>query len=175
MRDFTVHEPPAMASTREERAEKLVFVKDGFSWGAFFFGPFYFAARGEWLGAIAYVLASIAVHFLFLAFDASADSAAFGYFVLNFIAGFEANELRRYALARAGWREFGATSGRDRDECERRFIEAWLPTEPPITPAAWRTSSAPPARFTTEVFTHMMNEIRARVRRRAPTGFGSSN
>ena len=39
MLTFTVHEPPSPPPDRLERAESLVFVKDGFSWTAALFGP----------------------------------------------------------------------------------------------------------------------------------------
>ena len=39
MLTFTVHEPPNPPADRIERADKLVFVKDGFSWMAALFAP----------------------------------------------------------------------------------------------------------------------------------------
>jgi hypothetical protein len=48
------------------------------------------------------------------------------------LLAFEGDSLRRWALARRGWRMLGASNGRNRAECERRFFEAWLPTQPVI-------------------------------------------
>ena len=125
---FTVYEPPESGGTKLERAESLVFVGDRFSWLAALFGQLYFILRGEWLGLLVYVAAALVLSGLL--YLAGADS---GWFVwmfvfLNIVAGFEASELKRWSLARAGWREIATVSGRGQEEAERRFFEAWLPT-----------------------------------------------
>jgi hypothetical protein len=55
---------------------------------------------------------------------------------LNLLIGFEADTLRRWTLARRGWRTLGAVSGKTAAECERRFFDAWLPSQPIIAPGA---------------------------------------
>jgi hypothetical protein len=131
---FTVHEPPSIASAAFERAESLVFVKEAFSWRALLFGPLYFLARGEWLALAAYVAAAaLAVGVLEL-FGAADDLTGFALLLLNVIAGFEASELERWSLARAGWREVGTVTAARRDDAERRFFDAWLPSVPAATP-----------------------------------------
>jgi hypothetical protein len=54
---------------------------------------------------------------------------------INILIGFEADTLRRWAMGRRGWRTLGAVTGKNADECERRFFEAWLPSQPIITPS----------------------------------------
>lgn len=138
MIDYTVHEPPQMAATREERAESLVLVKDGFSWGALVFGPFYFLFKAEWLGLFVYLAAALALRLLFGMTGAEEHWTSLAAFLLNVVAGFEANEIKRWSLSLRGWREIGAVSGRSYAECERRFLESWLDSEPRHTPEAWR-------------------------------------
>ncbi|MFA5952425.1 MAG: DUF2628 domain-containing protein [Hyphomicrobium sp.] len=163
MRDYTVHEPPVFGATRDERAEGLVFVKDGFSWGAALLGPFYFIARGEWLGLAAYIGAALVLRLAFYLVGAEPDWTAFAFLIFNVVAGFEANELKRLSLGYGGYREIGATSGRNHAECERRFIEAWLPNEPKITPDAWK-SSTPRALLTIEAVEERLRSLAARLR-----------
>jgi hypothetical protein len=125
---FTVHEPPEVGGTPYERAESLVFVEDGFSWRAALFGQLYFIFRGEWFGLAVYVAAALLLSgALYLV---GADNRWFVWMLvfLNVVAGFEANELKRWALTRAGWREIATVSGRGQEEAERRFFEAWLPS-----------------------------------------------
>ena len=55
---------------------------------------------------------------------------------LNLMIGFEADTLRRWALERRGWRTLGSVTGKTAAECERRFFESWLPTQPIIAPRA---------------------------------------
>lgn len=130
---FTVHEPPHSGGTPLERAESLVFVRDGFSWRAALFSPFYFLVRGEWLGLAAYVGAALVLAGILALTEAQPDWTAWIFVLLNIIAGFEANELKRWALTRRGWQEIATVSGRGREEAERRFFDAWLPTVPSDT------------------------------------------
>ena len=46
MLTFTVHEPPNPPADRIDRAESLVFIKDGFSWIAALFAPLWLLATG---------------------------------------------------------------------------------------------------------------------------------
>jgi hypothetical protein len=124
---FTVHEPPEAGGTRVERAESLVFVEDGFSWKAALFSPFYLLLRGEWLALAAYVAAAVTLSVVLRLAGAEGNWFGWMFVLLNIVTGFEVSELRRWSLARAGWREIAAVSGRGREEAERRFFEAWLP------------------------------------------------
>lgn len=128
---FTVYEPPECGGTKLEKAESLVFVGDGFSWLAALFGQLYFILRGEWLGLLVYVAAALVLSGLL--YLAGADNSWFVWMfvLLNIVAGFEASELKRWSLARAGWREIATVSGRGQEEAERRFFEAWLPAASP--------------------------------------------
>jgi hypothetical protein len=127
---FTVHEPPLHAggSSRMERAESLLFVRDGFSWRAALFSPFYLLVRGEWRALAAYIGVATVLALLLSATGAKSDWIVWMFVLLNLITGFEASELKRWSLDRAGWQEVGSVSGRGHEEAERRFFEAWLPT-----------------------------------------------
>jgi hypothetical protein len=54
---------------------------------------------------------------------------------LNLLLAFEGDTLRRWTLNRRGWRMLGAANGRNRNECERRFFEAWIPSQPVLQAA----------------------------------------
>ena len=57
---FTVHEPPGPPLDRIEHAASLAFVRDGFSWGAALFSPFWVAVKGQWAALVAYLTVVIA-------------------------------------------------------------------------------------------------------------------
>ena len=57
MQTFTVHEPPNAPADRVDRAESLLFIKDGFSWGAALFGPLWLLAHRLWWPLIGYIIA----------------------------------------------------------------------------------------------------------------------
>jgi hypothetical protein len=44
-----------------ERGDRAVFVRDGFSWLAFLFGPLWLIARRMWVVLIAYVVVVVAI------------------------------------------------------------------------------------------------------------------
>lgn len=125
---FTVHEPQEMSGTRLEQAEKLVFVGDGFSWRAALFSPLYLILRGEWLALAAYAGAAVLALAVLNLIGATSDWYVWTWLLLNVVTGFEASEIKRWSLGRAGWREVATVSGSSREEAERRFFEAWLPS-----------------------------------------------
>ena len=137
MLTFTVHEPPNPPADRIDRAESLVFVKDGFSWMAALFCPDLAAGAP----------AVVAVAGLRRAERPASSSSRWSAIVdpgwvmlagiaLHLLIGFEADTLRRSALDRRGWQILGSVSGRNAAECERRFYEGWLPTQPVIAPVS---------------------------------------
>ena len=143
---FTVHEPPSPPADRIDRAEQLVFVKDGFSWGAFLLGPVWLLANRLWWAAFVYigilVLASLALKSLGAA-DGWSSLLVLG---LNAIIAFEAHVLKVVKLEQEGWASLGAVTGNGIADCERRFYEGWLPDQPMLRrnrPAAPATSSEP--------------------------------
>lgn len=127
---FSVHEPPSAPADRIDRAEALLFLKDGFTWAAFLFGPFWFLVNRLWLATVGYVAIAVAVYAVLATFGLA--DALFGLMLLamNIIVGFEAHWLKTSKLNDAGWVTLGFVSGRGLDDCERRFFEDWLPNEP---------------------------------------------
>jgi hypothetical protein len=131
---YTVHEPPNPPSDRIDRAEGLVFVKDGFSWMAALFTPIWLIVHRLWWPLLGYALLTGLV----LQFAARLDSdwAGLVSIALHLLIGLEADTLRRWQLDRRGWRSVGSVTGRTAEECERRFFEMWLPTQPVIVAAS---------------------------------------
>src|SRR5262249_34488668 len=46
--------------------------------------------------------------------------------LFSLLVGFEAATLRRFGLARHGWRNVGIVVGDDVESAERRFFDAWV-------------------------------------------------
>ena len=145
---FTIHEPPDAPADRLDRAESLVFLQDGFSWGAAILGPFWIAARGEWAALVAYAAGVIVLAGLFKFIGASPGWMTLAILALNVTLGFEASSLCRWSLDRAGWLEIGTVSGRNGAECERRFFESWLPGLPGHPANAARERGVPAGSLT---------------------------
>lgn len=135
MQTYTVYEPPNPPADRVDRAESLVFVKDGFSWLAALFAPLWMLAHRLWWPLLGYIVANIALQAVQWLTGVSPDLWVLTGLALNLLVGFEAGTLRAWTLERRQWRNLGAVSGRSLEECERRFLDAWLPSQPIIAPA----------------------------------------
>jgi hypothetical protein len=145
MLTFTVHEQPNPPADRIDRAEKVVFVKDGFSWMAALFAPLWMLVHRLWWALLGYVVLSALLQGVEMALGLDENTAGLPVFALNLLVGFEADTLRRWTLDRKGWRTLGTVSGRNIEECERRFFDGWLPSQPIITPSGGAT--APPRKW----------------------------
>lgn len=119
---YLVHEPVA-AKPGRSTADRAVFVKDRFSWGAFLFGPAWLLLRGQWLVLLIYI-AALGGLLLGLAVYAPAGLAYAPWFVFCFhlLLGFEATSIRSATLNRWGRPMTGVVAGKDLDDCERRYF-----------------------------------------------------
>jgi hypothetical protein len=137
---YSVFAPPL--SQGEADAERFRFVRDGFSWGAFFLGPLWMIWRRLWLVLIGYVVivAALTVALAKLPFG----TAGLGIIplLIALLLGLEGSSLRRWTLRRRGWSDLGIVVGEDIEAAERRFFEAWVAGAPdPRVPAS---ASTPP-------------------------------
>lgn len=148
MQTFTVHEPPHPPADRIDRAESLVFIKDGFSWSAALLAPFWLLAYRLWWPLLGYVVLSGAFELVRNAASLDPGWISLAGTALHLLIGFEADALRRWALDRRGWHMLGSVTARNTAEGERRFFEAWLPRQPVIAPPGSSPMGSSPARST---------------------------
>ena len=57
---YTVHEPPPREGQADADTDRFVFVRDGFDFWAFLFGPLWMIWRRLWLVLLLYVIATTA-------------------------------------------------------------------------------------------------------------------
>lgn len=129
---YTVHEKPDPAPDRLDRGDALLFIKDGFSWLTALFPPLGFISKSLWLATFLYlvVVSAIVVGLTHISFDPTWTSILVT--ALNIYLAFEISSIERWSLERAGWRMLGVVTGRNLADCERRFMESWLPSQPMI-------------------------------------------
>lgn len=131
---YTVHEEPEPRPDREDRAERLKFVREGFSLFAFILPPVWMLANRLWLVLIGYLLILGALHGLITLLEIPEHWRYYVTMATNLVVAFEADALERWSLDRRSWRMVGAVSGTSFDECERRFFEKWVPDTPMVAP-----------------------------------------
>jgi hypothetical protein len=135
---YTVHEPGRPAQSLDERADGVVFIKEGFTGWGFLFGPLWLLFNGLWLELVLALLLSAGAAALLIELGLGQDQASgLANFLLMLIVGFEGNSLRRWRLERKGYVFLASVAGKSFEECERRFFDAWLPAvaKPKATPA----------------------------------------
>jgi len=122
---YTVYEPPLRAHESAPDPERFVFVRDGFSIWAFLLAPLWMLRHRLWLAFLGYVIVVVALSIGLRAIGASTTLANVVTALVSLLVGFEAATLRRFGLARRGWRNVGIVVGDDLESAERRFFDAW--------------------------------------------------
>jgi hypothetical protein len=151
--EYIVYEPRYAAADPIERAEHLVFVKDGFRWWAAIVPALWLMVKGLWLEFALCVLVIVGLTWGLETAGANDSVASTLLLIAQLVFGFEASTIESAALERRGWRSVGWIEGRNRDEAERRFFTEWLPAQhqmplalhdgsPPSGPLASLTSAA---------------------------------
>lgn len=146
---YTVH-APADAAPTGPAADRVAFVKDGFSWPALLIPVLWLPYRRMWWPLLGFLAATVGIG-LAGARIGESPAALIGILFSLWFA-LEANAMRRWTLDRRGYHLVGVVEGRDRDTAERRFFEAALapaagpatadpagpvaPARPPVTPRA---------------------------------------
>ncbi len=137
MPTYTVH-APSKAGEQQSDPQRFVFVRDGFHFWAFLLAPLWMLYRRLWLVLLGYVVIAAALGIVFRVLHAPWYLQSLGSLLLALLVGFEAASLRRWTLARRGWKTLGFVVGEDEEDAERRFFAAWAtratPAPPPPAP-----------------------------------------
>jgi hypothetical protein len=115
---FTVHFPRT-ASGALPAPDKIVFLRDGFSWPAALFGPFWLAWRRAWIVAGLWTLLLVALSLLAWKMRVSRDAISW--------LTFEGERLVGWNLARRGYVEQDLVVGDDIDEAEAAYFHRHRP------------------------------------------------
>ncbi len=124
---YTVHEPLPRKKEVSADPDRFTFVRDGFYFWAFLFGPLWMLWRRLWLVALMYFAAAVGLQLGLWALGAPAFANSLVWFLLALLIGFEAGTLRRWTLTRHGWRNIGIVVADDVDTAERQFFATWKP------------------------------------------------
>jgi Protein of unknown function (DUF2628) len=119
MKIYSVHVP---ATSAPGPCDQVHFERQGFSWLAFLFGPFWLACRGFWralaLWCVIAVLVGLAAGFRGI----SGGTAAGLFLIVELYLGLQAAEFADAALERSGWPLSDVAAGADRVDAERGFF-----------------------------------------------------
>jgi hypothetical protein len=137
MARYTVH-------IRDSDLERSVFVRDGWSWGAFLFGPFWLARHRHWISFALTMIVMLAALFAIIVVPIGGGAKAGVMFLLAVLWGLEGPSLRRFALRRAGYIETALAAGGSLEEIEGRvFTELTVEKPREASPASPPQVSTP--------------------------------
>jgi hypothetical protein len=110
MKIWTAHEKPNASP---------VLVREGFSFGALFFGPIWLAVHHAWLPAGAMVLLTLLIPIL-----AHPPASIILIVGLALLAGFSGRDLVRWSVTRRGYLETTVVTGRNHYDAHARLLQA---------------------------------------------------
>lgn len=145
MRIYTVHELPGAPLD----GAGIVLVKEGFSFPALLLSWIWLAFNRLWIALCLWIGLTTVTSFL-VERTLGVEAAMFCSLALQLLLGFEGNDIRRWTLARKGYREVGIVSSSTLEEAERRFFERWdhpldvAPVEPLNAPVWPRRNAVAP-------------------------------
>jgi hypothetical protein len=124
---YSVHARSAKPEAIRADADKIRFVKEGFSWWGFFFPLPWLIVKGMWEIVVLVIVVLIAIGAIVAVLDLPETAAIVLACGINLITGFIGYDLYRWTLQRRGLVDIGPASGDDRDEAEMRFFLALPP------------------------------------------------
>jgi hypothetical protein len=142
---YTVHEPPSRPAEASPDPERFVFVRDGFYFWAFLLTPLWMLWHRLWLVLLIYVVAILGIESALHYAGVGGAGAFFVSLLISLLAGLEASTLRRFTLARRGFRQIGLVGGSSAETAERRFFRGWADAAPAksANPPAFSGQSPP--------------------------------
>ncbi len=102
----------------------MALVKDGFSWPAAVFGFIWALVIGAWDVAFALFVLQMTIGMAVGFLIESPDVQMVIQIGLAVVIGLIANELRRWSLDRRGLHEDAVVTAHDKEEAERRYLDA---------------------------------------------------
>lgn len=142
---YTVHAPPADGPDGRSATDNFVFVRDGFSFGAFALGPVWLLYRRLWLVLGGYLVLSVAMEAVMTLLRVGAGTRVAAMAVVAVLMGLEAASLRRWTLSRRKWRPLDVIVADDAEAAERRFFDRWR-ARADYDPLAIDRGAPPPTR-----------------------------
>jgi hypothetical protein len=143
---YTVHAPASVAASPSASADRFVFVRDGFHGWAFFAGPFWLIFQRLWLALAGYLALNVVLTLVLSGLHTGSGTRFAVLLLIALLLGLEAATLRRWTLARRGFRQLDVVVADDEDAAERRFFDRWSAKPQDIYQPPVERGGPPPAR-----------------------------
>jgi hypothetical protein len=134
---YTVQAPTGSTTepfSHEPDLERAVFLREGFSWGAFVFGVFWLLWNRLWLAALIWVIVIATLGWLAFTYLAVASIVLIT-LTVHLWLGLEGREIIRQTLAQRHYRLVGVVTATSLELAERLFFSRAVDF-PPVAPSA---------------------------------------
>ncbi len=131
MASYTVYVPSTLGGTRR-RADRTVFIREGFSRAAFIFGPLYLLYHKLWLAALGWIVVAGSIAGLGYSLALSSTEQLVLVLLLSLLTGLEATVLRQAGLRRAGYEFASVVACPTLEQAERAFFNGEGLREAPV-------------------------------------------
>jgi hypothetical protein len=132
---YTVH-VPRDAYDPLAGAERARFIRDGFSWSAFIFGPLWFVWQRSVTGLVLNLILLGAALLLYRGAGLPLPALPALLFLLALFIGFEGTNLVRWSADRKRYRCVDVVSALTLEEAEHQFLRRWTRRPAPVTATA---------------------------------------
>jgi uncharacterized protein DUF2628 len=138
LKTFVVYEPESTRAA--DSMDRAVFVREKFSWTAFFFAPVWLLFKRLWLAFVLFCAAETLIACgLYLA-GLRGPAALAALLLPPLVVAFEGAQLQRFRLQQKDYRETDVVIANDLESAERRYFERRKSSAPA------RAKSVPPAK-----------------------------
>jgi hypothetical protein len=147
VKTYLVFEPSSGGRTLDT-AERVVFLRDKFSWPGLFFAPIWLLMQRLWLGFVFWCAGVTLIGASIKIFGVGILPSALALTLPSLIVGFEGTQLKQFKLRRAGFHETDVVVAEDLEAAEHSFFERWkstpkLATASPPPPSSLTLASLP--------------------------------
>jgi hypothetical protein len=144
---YTVH-APVNGGADFRATDKFAFVRDGFHFWAFLFGPLWLLWHRLWLATIGWIVLVIALDAGLIRLGSGRMAIGLASLVVALLLGFEAASARRWTLARNRYRQIDVVVADDEEMAERRFFDRWAARQGGVSfdPTSVDRGGPPPVR-----------------------------
>jgi len=125
MPTYTIHAPPQKSGSNARDPERFVFVRDGFHFWAFAFGPLWLLLHRLWLAFVLYVIGYGLIGAGLAVLRAPASVQFFVGLLIAILVGLEAPSIWRWTLTRRKWTTLDYLVADNAEMAERRFFAQW--------------------------------------------------
>ncbi|MGO4570757.1 DUF2628 domain-containing protein [Microvirga sp. 2TAF3] len=126
MTTYTLHLPRDARPGDPAALDEAEIVKDGFSWGAFFFTVLWFFFHRLWLAGLIVLVALAAFNAGLNLIGVNPFAGFVAEVLLSVLIGLEANSLRRWTYERRGRPLADVVIASSKDEAEAKAFARWL-------------------------------------------------